>query len=617
MKSNVLSVKNSISGEQKIMSNVISFKPDGKYPAINNVISYVAYYRSIISDNEIIKDWNALSWGGIYRFTRFDSCDNRNCNEPLNENFIDFAKAYIKCSILFGKRKEHTKALRVLKVLEFVLLDLVGNANVNECNYMVLDKCASIIYGKYTKSVSANTCKELEKIINFLKLNRMIDLPHLDWVSPLRFKARKSWDGYDKNLKGHSKLPDIESLLIIASIFAKKDEELSQRDMFTTSVVALLCCAPSRISEILALPSDCEILENDSRGIKRYGLRFFSGKGYAGDIKWIPTEMIPVAQTAVRRLRMLSKNARELAIKMEESYEKFQSQILLSLIDENKYLTAKEVCEFLGFYREISNDYRRKIKGITLNGNVINHQDYSYTLKELKRLIYDSKPKGFPWFDREKIIKYSNALCLLNRFQLNEINDTYSFVFEKPSIHLFCADIAKSGGSDKRFINIFERYGFNNKDVKNYKINSHQPRHLLNTLALLSGMDGFDLARWSGRQCIAHNRYYDHRNHAHMLSLMRGREIKVESEKLPEARIDDLNILKNGAVMVSKHGYCRHAYASEPCAFYPENESGINEERFSSIHRRIREKAISDREEGHESARKWCEFHERIKIKEL
>lgn len=617
MISNALSVKNSINGELKIMSNVIYFKPDERNCAVNNVISFVDYYRSIISDNEITKDWNALSWGGIYRFTRFDFSDDRNCNEPLNESFIDFAKAYIKCSILFGKRKEHKKALRVLKVLEFVLLDLLGNANVNECNNAVLDKCASIIYGKYAKSVSANTCKELEKIINVLKLNRMIDLPHLDWISPLRFKARKSWVGYDKNLKGHSKLPDIESLLIIASIFAKKDEELSQRDIFTTSVVALLCCAPSRISEILALPSDCEISEIDSRGIRRYGLRFFSGKGYAGDIKWIPTEMIPVAQNALRRLRMLSKNARELAIKMEEGYKKFHSQILVSVIDENKYLTAKEVCEFLGFYREISNDYRRKIKGITLNGNVINHQDYSYTLNDLKRMVFDSKPKDFPWFDREKNIKYSNALCLLNRFQLNEINDTYSLVFERPTYALFSTDLVKARESKNRFINIFESHGFIGDKNSEYRLNSHQPRHLLNTLVLVSGMDGFDLARWSGRQCIAQNRYYDHRNHAHMLSLMRGREIKVENEKLPESRIDDLNILKNGALMVSKHGYCRHAYASEPCALYPVNESGINEEKLSSIHRRIREKAISDREEGHESARKWCEFHEKIQIKEV
>lgn len=599
------------------MSNVVFFKPDERNSAINNVKAYVAYYRSIISDNEIIKDWSAISWGKTYKFTKFDFNDNHESNDPLNEDFIDFAKAYIKCSILYGKRKEHTKALRALKALEFALLKLLDNANINECNNLVLDRCASTIYDKYSKSVSAVTCKELENIINLLRKNRMIDLPHLKWINPVRFNYRKSWEGYDKDLKGHSKLPDIESLLVIARIFAKKDEELSQRDMFTTSIVALLCCAPSRISEILALPNDCEVLENDSKGIPRYGLRFFSGKGYAGDIKWIPTEMIPVAQTAVRRLRMLSTRSRELAIKMESGYEKFYSQILVSALDENKYLTAKEVCEFLGFYREISNDYRRKIKGITLDGNVIKHQDYSYTLKELKKLVYDSKPKDFPWFDREKNIKYSNALCLLNRFQLNEINDTYNFVFEKPTVPLFCADIAKTGDTDKRFINIFERYGFNNKNVKEFKINSHQPRHLLNTLALIAGMDGFDLARWSGRQCIAQNRYYDHRNHAHMLSLINGEELKDENQKRSEAVIEDLNILNNGAVMVNKHGYCRHAYASEPCKHYPENESGIDEESFSSIHKRVREKATHDKEEGHESAQKWCEFHERIQIREV
>ncbi|PAW34903.1 hypothetical protein CIL06_03925 [Pantoea vagans] len=599
------------------MSNIVLFKPDEKNSAFHNVKAYVAYYRSIISDNELIKDWNAISWGKTYRFTKFDFNDNRESDVPLSEDFMDFAKAYIKFSILYGKRKKHTKALRALKALEFVLLELLDNANINECNNLVLDRCANIIYEKYSKSVSADTCKELENIINFLKRNRMIDLPHFKWINPVRFKYRKSWEGYDKDLKGHSKLPDIESLMVIARIFAKKDEELSQRDMFTTSVVALLCCAPSRISEILALPSDCEISENDSRGIKRYGLRFFSGKGYAGDIKWIPTEMIPVAQTAVRRLRMLSKNARELALKMEGGYENFQSQILLSVIDENKYLTAKEVCEFLGFYREISNDYRRKIKGITLNGNVINHQDYSYTLNELKRLVFDSKPKDFPWFDREKNIKYSNALCLLNRFQLNEINDTYNLVFERPTYALFSTDLVKARESKNRFINIFERHGFVGDKTSGYRLNSHQPRHLLNTLALIAGMDGFDLARWSGRQCIAQNKYYDHRNHAHMLSLINGEELKDEYKKRSEAVIEDLNILNNGAVMVNKHGYCRHAYASEPCKHYPENESGIDEESFSSIHKRVREKANHDKEEGHESAQKWCEFHERIQIREV
>jgi hypothetical protein len=69
-------------------------------------------------------------------------------------------------------------------------------------------------------------------------------------------------------------------------------------------------CAPGRISEILSLPADCEITEKDDKGIERYGLRFFSAKGYAGDIKWIPTVMIPIAQKAIARLKKLSNHAR-------------------------------------------------------------------------------------------------------------------------------------------------------------------------------------------------------------------------------------------------------------------------------------------------------------------
>lgn len=621
MKLNVLVANSSIPGEVKSMINVIPFKPNEGKTARDNINSYVIYYKNIMSTNEIISSWESLSWGGIYRFTKFNFKHNRDAKLPLDDRFIAFAKAYIKSSILYGKRKEHTQALRVLKVIEFVLLELNGNADINGCNNTILDKCASVINDKYAKSVSAKMCKELENIVVFLKTNKMIDLTYLNWVNPVRFKVQKNWDGYNKDLEGHSKLPDIKSILSLASIFSKKDEELSQRDLFTTSVVALLCCAPSRISEILALPEDCECWVEDSKGIQRYGLRFYAAKGYAGDIKWIPTEMIPVAQKAINRLKTLSKSSRELAIQMEAGYGKFHSKILSTVTDENKLLTVAEVCQFLGFYREKSTDYHRKINSITLNNKRLKHRNFSYTLKELKKLIYDSKPKDFPWYDHEKNIKYSNALCLLNRFQINEVNDTYKLVFERPTYNLFITDIVKSRDTEDRFVNIFERHGYLNKSGRAYRLNSHQPRHLLNTLALVSGMDGFDVARWSGRQCISQNQYYDHRNHAHMLTSMRKNNILKPKEKKQSQYAGgnsfNLNEIKNGAVMISKHGYCKHAYVSEPCAYYPHNESGEDDQNLASIHKKIRDKACFDKEDGYESAQKWCEFHERIKVKEV
>lgn len=120
-------------------------------------------------------------------------------------------------------------------------------------------------------------------------------------------------------------------------------------------------CAPSRISEILALPADCEITECDGKGIQRYGLRFFSAKGYEGNIKWIPTLMIPVAKKAISRLKELSSQARLLAAEIQKNYS-------------------------------------------------------NSTMGTLKENI----PPDLFWYDREKKIKYSNALCLLTEGQLNQ-----------------------------------------------------------------------------------------------------------------------------------------------------------------------------------------------------
>ncbi len=61
-------------------------------------------------------------------------------------------------------------------------------------------------------------------------------------------------------------------------------------------------CSPSRASEILALPADCEITRKDRNGVERYGLRYYAAKGGGATIKWIPDVMIPVAQKAVSRL---------------------------------------------------------------------------------------------------------------------------------------------------------------------------------------------------------------------------------------------------------------------------------------------------------------------------
>lgn len=42
---------------------------------------------------------------------------------------------------------------------------------------------------------------------------------YLFWVNPIRYRITQSWTGYDSSLEGHSRLPDIKSVIAIAEIF--------------------------------------------------------------------------------------------------------------------------------------------------------------------------------------------------------------------------------------------------------------------------------------------------------------------------------------------------------------------------------------------------------------
>ena len=202
---------------------------------------------------------------------------------------------------------------------------------------------------------------------------------------------------------------------------------MDERDIFTTSVFAMLISAPSRITEVLALPVDCEVFETDLEGIERYGWRFFAGKGYEGDIKWITTVMVGVAKTAVARARMLSEKARQLAKWIETHPGRFYRHVNCPSVADDEPLTIEQVCMALGF----THNSRRSSKS-SLNGRDLAPEDGVHTLNSLWQHTMARLPEDFPWFDKDKGIKYSNALFALNANQFHGnrgcIPDSYTQV---------------------------------------------------------------------------------------------------------------------------------------------------------------------------------------------
>ncbi|MEQ9866093.1 DNA-binding protein [Pectobacterium aroidearum] len=539
------------------MNNVLIFEPINTNNPGENIIKFIEFFKTTIFNSKLVSSWASNVWKRSYRFNKFNMENNLNSQEPLDACFIDFAKAYMLYVHSFNKAKLKPITLSMLKIVEFVLLKSHAQANIINCDNLVFDECVKLAFKKYSRSHAFGVGKEIEKLSAFLNENRMTNSSYLFWVNPLKHKITQTWSGYDYSLEAHPKLPDIKSVIAIAEIFSKDDKQLSLRDIFTTSVLALLMCAPGRISEILGLPADCEITENDSKGIQRYGLRFFSAKGYGGDIKWIPTVMIPVAKKAISRLKQLSNEARFLASKFED-----------------------------------------------------NHSD------SLGNTLKKNIPEDFPWYDAEKNIKYSNALCLLNEGQLCKNKTVRSDKLFRPTTQFFILDIIDSKYIKGEF-NIFKRHGYFNEDGSPYLLRTHQLRHLLNTFSQINGMDEFSIARWSGRKLISQNVSYDHRSHLQMSKLIRegGSSVFINDHRIKRIPVVDLNYfdsLSSGAILITKHGCCKHSYAFEPCGFYPFKESGMDNEDLSKIQNKIIERTRYDKNDGNINAERWYEFQNKI-----
>jgi len=92
-------------------------------------------------------------------------------------------------------------------------------------------------------------------------------------------------------------------------------------------------------------------------------------------------------------------------------------------------------------------------------------------------------PPDFLWYDNENNIRYSNALCLLLRYQLSASLTTQRGLFRSTAT-MFSAN---RGSTEYHWAHsittIFDRHGYKGAKGNNLLLRSHQARLLLNTIA--------------------------------------------------------------------------------------------------------------------------------------
>lgn len=273
---------------------------------------------------------------------------------------------------------------------------------------------------------------------------------------------------------------------------------------------------------------------------------------------------------------------------------------------------------------------RSKIKRTSLDGgkSFLNSNDYNYSLGELWEMISSGFSRDFPWYDEEKSIRFSNALCLLNprQFSLSQMSDIYSFY--KPTKGFFFNDIQNKMRHESGFKNIFARYGYYDIEGKPLLIRSHQPRHLLNTIAHYGEMSELDIAKWSGRVNVNQNRVYNHVSEEDMLDKIKAIKLNgsnyCQSETIPTNELTiDFDNLNQGAIHLTEFGYCVHNYLVKPCAKINQFVECDNETLDMKSVDRIRLQSVREKimqlkritkiayENGDYGADKWLQHHEK------
>lgn len=540
------------------MADIRFFTPKSQRDGQKNLDDFIVMCRDRLTVFGAGLDWHSNSWPKIGNFTVMGARSRGGMNDQLlNADIIPFAKAYVRYQQGHNptKLKNEFKAIRCI---EKALLAVKGKADIILVDQLVMDVAGEVARKYGATGYQAGT--SLVRLVEFLNESRIVP-DQIIWRNPISKPKEMSRTDVDGKRKRTEKLPKEHWLEAMAEMFA--NDLVGPRDCFTTSVFALLMCAPSRITEVQDLPVNCLHLETDYKGVERLGLRFYAGKGYGSDIKWIPTIFKDIATEAVRRLTELSTPGRELAKWYEDHPERFYRHENCPNIADDHPLTADQACMALGIgLRRCDLDqYFAKYKPY----RVLKSSGKSLTLAFLNDYCHSQLPVEWPWKNRERGIRYSDALCCFRAHELRSDFRPSPIKIWTPGKSMFTTELSRIDGHER---SIWTRNGYKNLDGSEISMTSHQVRHFLNTVAQRGALGQLDIAKWSGRANIHQNAVYNHMCDDEYVELARNAGVGGVLEKIQAnmpVTFADLDAVGEGIAHVTEYGFCVHDYTMLPC----------------------------------------------------
>ncbi|HWR14598.1 MAG TPA: hypothetical protein VN577_07200 [Terriglobales bacterium] len=481
---------------------------------------------------------------------------------PIREPFLSFAKAYYRYMHGLRPKKFVQARLYALKAVYQALDSELRTSEIASINGHVFDTAAEIIRKRYDPALAYRVGGDLEQLAAFLTENDFTAIP-VRWRNTLPRPKDTQRVGKEFDERRAAKMPSEGALDALPQAFHLAKQPT---DVIVTSVTAILLGAPSRISEVLLLPENCEVTqqtEDDTRVL----LRWWPSKGAPPMLKPVYSGMSQVISDAISKLKAATAPAREIAY----WYENNPGHLFLPPGTEHlrnrTYLTTKEVAQIIGVDKGGQWCRVQKIPWQPVDGKK------AVLFRDVEDAVLRMLPQGFPVLNKETGLRYSEALLVVRTNELHGTRTTYLCMVE-PVPTDFINDALGSKNDGRA--SMFDRLGLTEADGSKIKVTTHQFRHYLNTIAQMGGLSQLDIAKWSGRVDVRQNAAYDHVSTDEMLLMIRN---AVGDSSLmfgplgavPDRRLiprDEFAQLKVPTAHVTDLGYCIHDFTMSPCEDY-------------------------------------------------
>lgn len=572
------------------MSNTVIFKPKSSLTAQENLKDFIHLCRDDLTAFNPGLEWDDLEWEStvekvtVALFTKLGTnYKNIKSEDSLDANYIDFAKAYFRYR--FANKpslNNKTQLFRAIRVLEKAFLELNQVPDITKTTDVIMDTAEEIVRGHYSKTASYQAGAHLEKLAEFIS-EKSICENYLDWSTSLKRAPDNNKTGIEGKRNREKKMPGQDELDALAEIFASNPERPKHK--YASSLSLMMLCQPSRVGEMNRLRFDCDDIPTeyldyeDSQGNKStaYGWRFNAEKGYDPEIKWIPKSMHSMAKEGLKRIRDMTQPARDFAKLMEEvvnsNSPKFPRHKYCPDVPDDQPLTRAEMAFALGHEKYINtedaqisnlNAWLKNYCGKSIN-------DGDHTLNTLLNVVVEKLPKGFPWIDKSRGLKWSNTLFVYFKNELSEKSTTSTTLF-RPTNNTLVDIISNKKASNKYNHSIFEDLGYDNNREKPLSLTSHMFRHYLNTIAQDGELSEEMIAKWSCRKDIGQNPVYNNESHEDRVNQMRKYNL---DKSLMGANLDvvintpvtamEFLTMERAPVHTTEFGFCEHEYTLSPC----------------------------------------------------